>query len=113
MCCLQLALEASRCLGELGPADLSSLVLQAENVQYVSTIESLASQMAVALSNLLFDVQYQISQTASLAIYAFVKTKTGFKAAGNLFLYKILLTCFLLQVLFVTSFPNEEWSNKT
>lgn len=71
-------------MGELGPADLTTLVLQAENAPFNSSLDDLICQMAMTLTNRLFDSHIQVSQAASYALYAFVSTRTGFKAAGNL-----------------------------
>lgn len=86
---LQVATEAARCLGELGPADLTTLVLQAESPQFAGTLDALMNQMAVSLSNLMLDPLVEVSQAASKALYTFVKTRSGFKAIGKFLIFQI------------------------
>ncbi|RZF43814.1 hypothetical protein LSTR_LSTR006355 [Laodelphax striatellus] len=75
----QVATEASRCLGELGPGDLTTFVLQAESNESSSTIDILYQKMMRNLLELMADSKVSIIQAANQSMHAFVRSETGFK----------------------------------
>ncbi|XP_039291235.1 serine-protein kinase ATM isoform X2 [Nilaparvata lugens] len=79
----QVVTEAARCLGELGPGDLGTFVLQAESNESSDTIGMLCHKMMRNLLELMVDSKVSIIQAANQAMHAFVVTDTGFKIVGE------------------------------
>uniref|UniRef100_A0A6P7GP54 Serine-protein kinase ATM-like n=1 Tax=Diabrotica virgifera virgifera TaxID=50390 RepID=A0A6P7GP54_DIAVI len=78
--------EAARCLGEIGPINLQTLVLQAENnlvhVRH-SPFEIICGTTISLLMKYLIECDIEVIRKASKMLYAALKTKEGKKIVGE------------------------------
>ncbi|GLV35047.1 telomere fusion [Carabus blaptoides fortunei] len=82
----RVSLEAARCLGELGPADLTTLVLKPERSiieEGIHPIELVVGQIVVLLSQYLVHHDIDVAKVASDALYAVLSSKEGWAVTGS------------------------------
>lgn len=88
----QIREEASRCLGELGPADLTTMVLKPEKCQEFqrdefkdSTILMFTAHIVRAAVDYLVDEDISVVGAASAALYKIFESREGQQVIGNIF----------------------------
>lgn len=82
----KVSLEAARCLGELGPADLTTLVLQPERSVIeddIHLVQLIVGQIIVLLAQYLVHHDINVAKVASDALYAVLSSKEGWTITGN------------------------------
>jgi hypothetical protein len=86
---LQIRLEASRCLGELGPADLTTMILKPEKSQELQEDEFLmfTSHVLKAAVDCLVDESISVVEAASAALYKILASWEGHQVIGNIFMF--------------------------
>nr|CAD7397996.1 unnamed protein product [Timema cristinae] len=85
----QVSEEASRCLGELGPVDLATMILKPEQGRVASkplknkeaSLVALARHVIQLMVEYLVDPQISVAQAASDALYSVLSTEQGRAAA--------------------------------
>ena len=89
---LQIRLEASRCLGELGPADLTTMILKPEKSQELqgnefqnSPILMFTFHVVRAAVDCLVDESISVVEAASVALYKILASRKGQQVIGNIF----------------------------
>jgi hypothetical protein len=87
----QIREEASRCLGELGPADLTTMVLKPEKCQEFqgdefkdSTILMFTAHTVRAAVDYLVDEDISVVGAASAALYKIFESREGQQVIGNI-----------------------------
>ncbi|KAI4461961.1 serine/threonine-protein kinase atm [Holotrichia oblita] len=83
----EISTEAARCLGELGPLDLASLMLQlGQPHQYPEStpFQLMTSHVVKLLSNYIIDVDIELVKAASDALYGVLESKEGKYYIDNL-----------------------------
>jgi hypothetical protein len=91
---LQIRLEASRCLGELGPADLTTMILKPEQSQNFQGNEFQNNPMLMFTScvlraavDCLVDENISVVEAASAALYKILAFREGQQVIGNIFMF--------------------------
>lgn len=84
-------MEAVKCLGELGPANLLTLILQPEKVDEnlkCAPFELICGKIVMLLSKYIVDSDIEVVKVASIVLYSVMVSKESRKMAGN---YPIIL----------------------
>jgi len=91
---LQIRLEASRCLGELGPADLTTMILKPEKSQEFQGNEFQNNPILMftfhvlrAAVDCLVDESISVVEAASAALYKILASWEGQQVIGNIFMF--------------------------
>jgi hypothetical protein len=95
----QIRLEASRCLGELGPADLTTMILKPEKSQELqgnefknSPILTFTFHVVRFAVDCLVDESISVVEAASTALYKILASGEGQEVIGNI-LYFVRVGC--------------------
>lgn len=81
-----MSLEATRCLGELGPADLTTMVLYSENNvsdSNHSPFQTTTGKVIAMLSEYIVDPNINVVKAASAALYSALDCREGCIAVGK------------------------------
>lgn len=81
-------MEATRCLGELGPLDFQTLVLQPQAEHQFSTLsplQLLTSEIISLLAVYIIDESIELIDVATKALYGVLATKEGRLFIGKIF----------------------------
>jgi hypothetical protein len=88
----QIRQEASRCLGELGPADLTTMILKPEKCQELQGNEVRDSPILMFTAHIvrvavdyLVDENISVVEAASAALYKILASWEGQQVIGNMF----------------------------
>ncbi|VEN39029.1 unnamed protein product [Callosobruchus maculatus] len=84
--CEAVSFEAARCLGELGPADLRTLILKSEkNFSHptFTSLEILIALILVFLTEYIVDADVQVMKTASDALYEILVSRESRKMTDS------------------------------
>jgi hypothetical protein len=88
----QIREEASRCLGELGPADLTTMILKPEKCQELQGNEFKDSPILMFTAHIvrvavdyLVDENISVVEAASAALYKILASWEGQQVIGNIF----------------------------
>lgn len=83
---LEVRLEAARCLGELGPADLTTLVLQTDlctlDFKYTH-FELVTARILAVFVHYIVDPNVEVVRATSAALYRVLQSKEGRSVIGN------------------------------
>jgi hypothetical protein len=86
----QIRQEASRCLGELGPADLTTMILKPEKSQELqedefrnSPILMFTAHIVRAVVDYLVDENISVVEAASAALYKILASREGQQVLGD------------------------------
>jgi hypothetical protein len=89
----QIRREASRCLGELGPADLTTMILKPEKSQQFqgdvfrnSYILMFTAHIVSVLVDYLVDEKITVVEAASAVLYKILASREGQQVIGKFFI---------------------------
>ncbi|XP_024944918.1 serine-protein kinase ATM isoform X2 [Cephus cinctus] len=114
-----IALEAAKCLGELGPADLTTMILYPEkshlNVD-INSIEMLTYNIVILLSDFLIDSDFELRQASANGLYTVFDSFWGQKLTDKNYLTSLEEAMeefeLRLRIEYVYPFLNKHRENK-